>query len=57
MDKSGRFVMPKVVRNATRIRLPARLLVIARDRGKIELVCSRHIDEDCQAIGRGKFAG
>ncbi len=41
MDKSGRLAMPKVVRDAARIRLPARLLVIAGDRGKIKLVCSR----------------
>ena len=57
MDKKGRIVIPKDVRDAAKITVPARLLAIAKDRGRIELVIVDTTMKTAKAIAKRKFAG
>lgn len=57
MDKKGRIVIPKDVRDAAKIRVPAKLLAIAKDRGKIELIIVDAGMKTAKAIAKRRFAG
>jgi len=57
IDKKGRVVIPKDVRDAARIKVPAKLLAIAKDKGKIELVIVDSGMKTAKAIAKRKFAG
>ena len=57
MDRNGRVVIPKDVRAAAKITVPARLLVIAKDRGKIELIIVDPRMKRAKAIAKRRFAG
>lgn len=56
MDKKGRIVIPKDVRDAAKIKVPVKLLVIAKDKGKIELVVVDTEMKTAKNIARRKFA-
>lgn len=56
MDKKGRIVIPKDVRDAAKIKVPAKLLAIARDKGKIELMIVDARMNTAKAIAKRKFA-
>jgi bifunctional DNA-binding transcriptional regulator/antitoxin component of YhaV-PrlF toxin-antitoxin module len=57
MDKKGRIVIPKDVRDAASINVPAKLLAIAKDKGKIELIRVDVEMKTAKAIAKRKFAG
>ncbi len=57
MDEKGRIVIPKDVRDAAQIKVPAKLLAIARDKGRIELVIVDPSMKKAKAIATRKFAG
>jgi bifunctional DNA-binding transcriptional regulator/antitoxin component of YhaV-PrlF toxin-antitoxin module len=57
MDEKGRVVIPKNVRDAARINTPAKLLAIARDKGRIELVIVDTSMKRAKSIATRKFAG
>ncbi len=57
MDKKGRIVIPKDVRDAAGINVPAKLLAIAKDKGKIELIKVDAEMKTARTIAKRKFAG
>jgi len=57
MDRKGRIVIPKDVRDAAKISVPAKLLAIAKDRGKIELIIVDAGMKAAKAIAKRRFAG
>jgi len=57
MDRKGRIVIPKDIRDAAKINTPAKLLAIAKDRGKIELIIVDAGMKTAKAIAKRKFAG
>jgi len=57
MDKKGRIVIPKDIRDAAKIKVPAKLLAIAKDKGKIELIIVDAKMNTAKAIAKRKFAG
>ena len=57
MDKKGRIVIPKDIRDAAKIKVPAKLLAIAKDKGKIELIIVDARMNTAKAIAKRKFAG
>lgn len=57
MDRKGRIVIPKDVRDAAKIKAPAKLLAIAKDKGKIELIIVDASMKTAKAIAKRKFAG
>ena len=57
MDEKGRIVIPKDVRDAAKIKVPAKLLAIAKDKGKIELIIVDAEMKTAKAIAERKFAG
>ncbi len=57
MDGKGRIVIPKDVRDAAKIKAPAKLLAIAKDKGKIELIIVDASMKTAKTIAKRKFAG
>lgn len=57
IDKKGRLVLPKKVREEARIGLNARLVVRAIDEGRIELFDPELLLKKAQEIGARKLAG
>jgi AbrB family looped-hinge helix DNA binding protein len=57
IDKKGRLVLPKKVREEARICLNARLVVRAIDEGRIELFDPELLLKKAQEIGARKLAG
>ncbi len=57
MDKKGRIVIPKDVRDAAKMKAPAKLLAVAKDKGKIELIIVDTEMKTAKAIAKRKFAG
>ena len=56
IDRKGRIVIPKDVRDAAKIKVPAKLLAIAKDKGKIELVIVDAGMKTAKTIAKRKFA-
>ncbi len=57
MDKKGRIVIPKDVRDAAKMKAPAKLLAVAKDKGKIELIIVDTEMKTAKAIAKRKFTG
>ncbi len=56
MDRKGRIVIPKDTRDAAGISVPARLVAIAKEKGKIELIVVDAEMKTAKAIAGRKFA-
>ncbi len=57
LDKKGRLVVPKKIREETRIRIDTTLIARAKGEGQIELIDPSILLKKARAIGGKKLAG